>query len=66
MWHVWFTGEEHTRFWLGDLRERDHLEDLGIVGRIMLKWIFRTWYGAAWTGLIWSRLETGGERLWMR
>jgi hypothetical protein len=27
--------------WWGNLRERDHLEDLGIDGRIILRWIFR-------------------------
>jgi hypothetical protein len=27
MWHVRGTGEEHTGFWWGDLREGDHLED---------------------------------------
>jgi hypothetical protein len=35
------TGEMHTGFWLGDLRERDHLEDLGVGERILLKWIFK-------------------------
>jgi hypothetical protein len=40
MWHVWGTGETHTGFWLGDLRERDHFEDLGLDRRIILKWIF--------------------------
>jgi hypothetical protein len=28
-------------FWLGNLRERDHLEDPGIDGRLMLRWIVR-------------------------
>jgi hypothetical protein len=28
-------------FWQGDMREREHLEDLGI-DSIMLKWIFET------------------------
>jgi hypothetical protein len=31
----------HTRFWWGTLRERDHLKDLGIGGRIILNWIVR-------------------------
>jgi len=31
----------HTRFWLGDLRERDHLGDVGVNGKIILKWIFK-------------------------
>jgi hypothetical protein len=35
MWHVWGGGEVHTRFWWGNLRQRDHLEDLGIDGRIL-------------------------------
>jgi len=29
------------RFWWGNLRERDHLGDPGVDGRIILRWIFR-------------------------
>jgi hypothetical protein len=31
------------RFWWGNLRERDHLEDPGLDRRIILKWNFRKW-----------------------
>jgi hypothetical protein len=41
--HVWGRGEVYTWLWWGSLRERDHLEDPGIVERIVLKWIFRKW-----------------------
>jgi hypothetical protein len=41
-------GEMHTGFWWKNLGGRDHMEDLGIDGRILLKWIFRKWDGA-WT-----------------
>ena len=39
MWHVWGTGEVHTMFRWEDPREGDHLEDLSVDGRIILKWI---------------------------
>jgi hypothetical protein len=42
--------EVHTGFLWGYLREGDHLGDAGINGRIILKWIFKTWDGA-WTEL---------------
>jgi len=45
MWHVWGTGEVHTGFWWGDLRERDHMEDLSLDGRIILKWVLKEWDG---------------------
>jgi hypothetical protein len=32
-------------------------------GRIILKWNFRKSNGEAWTGMLWLRIETGGERL---
>ena len=43
MWRVWGRGETCTEFWWGSLRERDHWGDLGVDGRIILRWIFRKW-----------------------
>jgi hypothetical protein len=43
MWDVWETGEVHTGFWWVNLRKREHLEDLGVDGRIVLKRIFKNW-----------------------
>ena len=34
-------GEVYTEFWWGNLRERDHFEDLGVDGGIILKWMFK-------------------------
>jgi hypothetical protein len=33
-------------FWWKDLREGDLSGDPGVDGRIMLKWIFKTWDGS--------------------
>jgi hypothetical protein len=62
MWHLRRTGEVHTGFWWGDLREGDHLEDLGVGGITDLQEV--DWGGGkGWTGFIWLEIGTGGERL---
>jgi len=38
-------GEMCTGFWLGKPNGKDHLEGLGVVGMIILKFIFKKWYG---------------------
>jgi hypothetical protein len=50
-------GEVYPGFWWGNLRERDHLEDPDIDGRIILISIFMKW---VWG---WLRIGTGGGRL---
>jgi hypothetical protein len=56
-----YGGEGHSRFWWGNLKERGHLGNLGVSGRIILKFTFKMWDGGAWTELTWLRIETGME-----
>jgi len=56
-------GEVHTGFWWRNLKESDHLEDPGIDGRIILRWIVRKWDWKVRTGSIWLRIGTGGGHL---
>jgi hypothetical protein len=50
-------------FWWANLRERDHLEDIGIDRRIILEWILEKLVGMIWTGFIWLRREKRGRLL---
>ena len=43
--------------------EGDHLEDPGVGGRIILRWIFRKWDVGVWTRSVWLRIGTGGGHL---
>jgi hypothetical protein len=43
MSHVWWTGEVHRRFCLGDLMETNHVEDLDVDRRIILKYVEVGW-----------------------
>ena len=50
-------------FWWRYLREGDHLKNLDIDVRIILKCIFNRWDWEAWAGLLWLRTRTFGARL---
>jgi hypothetical protein len=41
------------------LKERGHLEDLGIDERIILKWVLGEMAWSLWIGFIWLRIGTG-------
>jgi hypothetical protein len=43
----------------GNLKERDHLEDTSIDGRIMLRWVFRKWCRG---DIHWIDLALDGDR----
>jgi hypothetical protein len=44
--------EMDTRFWWGDLKETECQEDIGIDGRIILKWLLETQDDRVWTGFM--------------
>jgi hypothetical protein len=58
----------YTEYLWGNLGERHNLEDTGVDGRIILKWIFRNWggrsgldcSGSEWEGVVGS-CECGNE-----
>ena len=50
-----YGGEERCikGFWWGNLKQRDHLEDPGLDGRTILRWLFSKWNvgnGLDWSG----------------
>jgi hypothetical protein len=56
-------GEACTGFCWGNLEERDHLEEPGLDGWIILRWIFRKWGegGVDWIDMAQDR--AGGRLL---
>jgi len=62
--HVARTGNRRDAY-RGDMREGDHLEDIGVDGWITLIGIFKKWNGKSRTWLIWLTIGTGGGHFWM-
>jgi hypothetical protein len=60
MWHVWETEKVHRGLWWGELMEINHLEDLDIGRRIILKRIIKKWEGRS--GLDWIDLAQDTDR----
>jgi hypothetical protein len=55
--HVAHVGEMRsaTKVWSENLKGRDHSEDLGINGRLMLEWTVGTWEDVNWMHLTQNR-----------
>jgi hypothetical protein len=63
MWHAWEMGETCTGFWWEILKEKSHLEDRGIDGRMGSKWTFGRLVGGVWSGFSWLRIGNVGGLL---
>jgi hypothetical protein len=53
----------HRQFRSDNLKGRDHSEDLGVDGRIILELTFKKQVRQLWTGFIWLRTGTSGGLL---
>jgi hypothetical protein len=60
MWHAWGRGEVLTGFWLGGPKVRDHWEDLGVGGKIILSWTSGREGSIGRTGFSWLRIGSSG------
>jgi hypothetical protein len=62
MLYVWWRNGVRTGLWWRNLKERGHLEDLGIYWD-NIKVNFKEIVIEAWIGLIWLRIGTSGRPL---
>ena len=56
-------GEASTGFWWGNLKERDHLGETGVDGKIILRCIFSKLDLGIWTGSRRLKIGAGGGHL---
>jgi len=56
-------GRGMYRVLVGKPEGKNHLEDSGTDGRIILRWNFRKWDVGVWTGSSWLRIGTVGRHL---
>jgi hypothetical protein len=63
MWHAWERIEKCTRFWWESPKERDHLEDQGVGGKMGSEWILGRLAWGVWIAFDWLRTGTGGGLL---
>jgi len=56
-------GRDIYGVWLGGPKVRDHWEDLGVGGRIILRWTLGRYISMGRTGFGWLRIGSGGGPL---
>jgi hypothetical protein len=63
MQHAWTRQEMHTKFFLENLKVRDHLEDLRVDEGIILKLILQKETVKIWGRINWLRIGSSGGLL---
>ena len=58
-----YGGRAVYRVLVGKPEGKCHLEEPGVDGRIILRWIFTKWDMGVWTGSSWLRIGTDGGDL---
>jgi len=60
MWHIWGRREMNREFWWGNLKQTDHLQDLDLDMRIILRWILGKW----WESMDFFGLAQQSDKSW--
>jgi hypothetical protein len=63
MWHAWERREKCKGFWWESPKERDHLKDQGVGGRMGSELMLGRLAWGVWIGFDWLRTGTGGGLL---
>jgi hypothetical protein len=56
-------GRKCTGFWWKSLKEKDHLKDQRVDGRMGSKWTLGRLVGGVWSGFSWLMIRTAGGLL---
>ena len=64
MKHAWTKWEKRIWFWSGNLKRRDHLQYLGLDGKIIELSVLQKQALMVWTGFKWLRIGYSSRLLW--
>jgi hypothetical protein len=60
MWYAWERAEMYRGFWWESSKEKNHMEDQGVDGKMESKWILGRLVGGG--GVEWIHLAQGRDR----